>query len=194
MTLSALGIFSAAGGGIAPPPIPDYELISTTILGSTSSTIDFTGLGTYSSTYKHLQVRAVHRSSSTSGDAEIGMRFNTDSGTNYNWHFMGSIRGGTDNFGDPNFAHMLMYNSQINGSTNQFQASIIDILDPYNTTKNTTIRTLTGNMGTTLDFQRKAAVFSGAWRNTASITQFSLVNLGGQLFPIGSRFSIYGIK
>jgi hypothetical protein len=57
-----LGILSAAGAGGGGPLASDYELISTQILTSPQSSITFSSLGTYSSTYKHLQVRAVARS------------------------------------------------------------------------------------------------------------------------------------
>jgi hypothetical protein len=194
MTLSALGIFSAAGGGIAPPPIPDYELISTTILGSTSTTVDFTGLGTYSSTYKHLQIRAVHRSTATSGNGEMTLRFNADSGTNYNWHLFGTIRPTSDSFGDPNTAFIKIDNIATNSNTNQFQGTIIDILDPYSTTKNKTTKALIAAIASNLDFQRNSVIYSGAWRNTASITSIGLGNVGAVGFPAGSRFSLYGIK
>jgi hypothetical protein len=52
-----LGILSAAGagGGVAG----DYELISSEILGTTAASVTFSSLGDYSSTYKHLQIRAV---------------------------------------------------------------------------------------------------------------------------------------
>jgi hypothetical protein len=194
MTLSALGIFSAAGagGGVS---LSDYELIETQILGSTQTSIVFSNLGTYSSTYKHLQIRAVARTDQTGNSRAIAVRLNADTGSYYAWHILtgdgqastvSSAAGATQN---------VMYLGQsvsTASASNAFGASVIDILDPYSTSKNKTLRSLAGSLSTTTPFIR---LMSGAWFNTASLTSVTL--LGEDLtsgFVSGSRFSIYGIK
>ena len=89
MTLSALGIFSAAGAGGAAFS-SDYELISTTILGSSQTSVSFSGLGTYSSTYKHLQLRMVLRGDRNGGAEGLMGRLNGDTAANYANH---TVRG-----------------------------------------------------------------------------------------------------
>jgi hypothetical protein len=182
MTLSALGIFSAAGAG-GVPAIPAYEHISTTILGSTAASITFSSLGTYSSDYKHLQVRLVAVDTFTGGNASsYGFTLNGDTtGGNYSSHRLfgnGSSVGSSG--GASGFGSVQM------GANGRWSASVIDILDAYSTTKNKTIRIQNGN----LDI---VELFSIARYNTASITSINIATQGFGL-ATGSRFSLYGIR
>jgi hypothetical protein len=186
MTLSALGIFSAAGaGGVAGAT---YELIETQILGSSQASITFSNLGTYSSTYKHLQVRAVSKSNHAAV-WEVGrISVNGDFAGNYSSHNLygnGSIVGAN---GETNGSSAYFATSGATTSTN-FGPQVIDFLDPYSTTKNKTFRALSGSMGAT-----EIRLSSGAWRNNAAITSITLWTFAGTAWLTGSRFSIYGIR
>jgi hypothetical protein len=70
-------------------------------------------------------------------------------------------------------------------------AGVVDILDSFSTTKNKTIRSLTGKNGNST---REIQVWSGAWRNTNSVTSITLSTSSLANISAGSRFSIYGIK
>jgi hypothetical protein len=184
MTLSALGIFSAAGAG-GGGATGTYELIESYILGSNQSEVSFSSLATYASTYKHLQIRMVALGT-TSVDNQF-IRFNSDSGNNYNGHFL---------FGDGSSVGSTVYTpkSQIyigNSSVtaNQFTAVIVDILDAFSSTKNKTVRALYGSVGTPSVVQ----LISGAWFNTASLTSISVARLTNN-YATGSRFSLYGLR
>ena len=190
MTLSALGIFSAAGAGGAAAE-PAYELISSTILGSNTPSVTFSSLGTYSSTYKHLQVRIVTRTVRTEINDSVISRFNGDTGSNYSWHRL--IGNGTSVTSSAGTSQTYILNDATAGNTfttNAFFAGVIDILDPYSTTKNTTTRTLIGGAGSYNAIQLN----SGVWRNTASVTSFALEPLNSANWLAGSRFSLYGIR
>jgi hypothetical protein len=191
MTLSALGIFSAAGAGGAAFS-SDYELIETQILGSTQAAITFSSLGTYSSTYKHLQIRAVARTAQVGTSRAMSVRLNADTGSNYAWHILGgdgssvsALSGSSQNF---------MYLGQLaalDSTANNFKVSVIDLLDAYSS-KNKTLRSLAGGTDPGLN---RIRLFSGAWFSTASLTSITL--LGEDLssnFVAGSRFSLYGLK
>lgn len=189
MTLSALGIFSAAGaGGVAGT----YELIESQILGSSQASITFSSLGTYSSTYKHLQIRAVARSTRASTNPEIlGIRFNADSGSNYSYHQLYGT--GSSVVSDAFTSQTSLYALRATGASvaaNVFNAGVVDILDPYSTTKNTTTRSAQGGVETT----NLVLLTSGAWYNTNSITSLELVPATGSSIVAGSRFSLYGIR
>jgi hypothetical protein len=192
MTLSALGIFSAAGaGGVVAAS--DYDLISTTTLGTATPSVTFSSLGDYSSTYKHLQIRTVGRVSadtSGSGDA-FTVRFNGDSGSNYALHqLFGNGSTVTSNSTAPATGFFGQRFTDSGSTSNAFGAAVIDILDSYSTSKNKTARILGGNANNT------SYIFlnSGVWISTASITSITLSpNVGGN-FVAGSRFSLYGIK
>ena len=180
-----LGILSAAGAGGAVAG-GDYELIETTILGSSAASITFSSLGDYSSTYKYLQIRAVARKSDTSNEQRI--RFNGDSGSNYAYHFLYGNGSSVLSAAGTNSSSIVNYPfAGSNFTANAFGAYVMDILDPYSTTKNTTIRQLAA-LATS-----EVQLSSGFWNNTASITSITLTSASGDLVA-GSRFSLYGLK
>jgi hypothetical protein len=185
MALFPLGILSAAGGGAAL--IPDYDLLETQILGSTQASITFSSLGTYSSTYKHLQIRAsVRTDRANTGD--LGrFYFNADE-TNGNYYSHGLDGTGSivESFADA--APYITYYSAASATANQFSGMVMDILDPFSTTKNTTTRLLMGPGGS----GREIVLQSGLWNNTASITSIKFAAIGS--FVTGTRYSLYGIR
>jgi hypothetical protein len=183
MTLSALGIFSAAGAGGGP--VGDYELIETSILTGNQSSVTFSNLGTYSSTYKHLQIRMVALGT-TSVDNQI-IQFNADTGNNYKAHFL--FGDGSSVGSDVYVPVNKMYLGNSSVTANQFTAVVVDILDAYSTSKNKTIRAFYGNAGTPNVLQ----LLSGAWFNTASLTSVTVGRLTNN-YTTGSRFSLYGIR
>jgi hypothetical protein len=190
MTLSALGIFSAAGaGGVVADT--SFDLIESVILGTTQSSVVFSSLGTYSSTYKHLQIRMSARSNRVSTEDAVILTFNSDSGANYYTHYLegrgSSVASG--GFGAFNTAIGVATMPSANATANVFGGTILDILDVFSSTKNKTTRSLDGFASTVID------LYSGHWRSTASVTSISLTpSSGGTSFVSGSRFSLYGIK
>jgi hypothetical protein len=193
MTLSALGIFSAAGAGGGAPAIPAYELIESTILTGTQASVTFSGLGTYSSTYKHLQVRATFRSTHAATDIPVNIQLNGITSASYSYHIMYTSGTGTvSSFGAANNTSFYLGNFST-GSTstaNIFGTSVIDLLDPYSTTKNKTLRALSGVLGNS---NITLGVNSGAFLNTASVTSLTIFP-DTRSWAAGSRFSIYGVK
>ena len=180
--LFPFGILSAAG--VVIDDGATYELISTSILGSAAASVTFSGLGDYSSTYKHLQIRASVRGSTINN---LSLRMNGSTGSNYRSHVL---------FGDGSSAGSFDYAStdkiylgNATSAANQFVGLVIDILDPYSTTKNTTTRTLYGSAGNPNVVQ----LMSGLFVNTASITSLQIAHISANL-EVDSRFSIYGIK
>jgi hypothetical protein len=185
MTLSALGIFSAAGaGGVAAGT---YELISTTILGSSQPSITF-DVSTLGSTYRHLQIRATGRSTHAANAVGIRIRFNGVSTSSYSTHGLYGSGSAVASFSaistESGYAGLV---SGANAATNNFGATVLDILDPFSSTKNKTTRSLhgvaTGEVG----------VHSAAFLSTAPATSITLLSDAGN-FIAGSRFSLYGIK
>jgi hypothetical protein len=189
MTLSALGIFSAAGaGGVAFSS--DYELISTTTLGTATPSVTFSSLGDYSSTYKHLQVRWVARSSNATAGVGVFSRLNGDSGSNYFWHYLSGNGSAVSSSNSGSTTRALTGVAAAASSTSDaFGAGVIDLLDTY-ATKNKTFRTLTGNQSSSFT---RVELESALWNNTASVTSWEVICESGN-FVAGSRFSIYGIR
>jgi hypothetical protein len=187
MALFPLGILSAAGAGGF---VDSYELISTTVLAGTAASVTFSNLGDYSSTYKHLQIRWLARSNKASGGGTMYFRFNGDTGSNYSRHAVRGEAGSVTSFG---FASQTFGDGGIvagnTATANAFGGGVTDILDPYSTTKNTTIRTLNGLASST----NYVSLTSSAWYNTAALTSILMLPDSND-WVAGSRFSLYGIK
>ncbi len=184
MTLSALGIFSAAGaGGVVAG---DYELISTTLVPSAVSDVTFSSLATYASTYKHLQIRATARMT-TGSVFGIYSQLNGDTAANYTHHLLfGNGSTVTSAASTLNTFALTGLSAASTSTADVFSSAVIDLLDPY-AAKNKTFRTLSGVVTTGIHLH------SGVWVNTASLTSWKLYPQSGN-WAIGSRFSLYGIK
>jgi hypothetical protein len=191
MTLSALGIFSAAGAGGATGT---YELIETYVLGSSQSSVVFSNLGTYSSTYKHLQIRGSVRSDRSGFNASIyAMRFNGDTGANYSWHSLRGTGSAGESEGVANASLMrVSFVPAAPSTANGFDALVVDIIDPYSTSKNKTAKSLAGIASS----QNNISLMSGNFRSLSAITSVTFLDelSGSNNFVAGSRFSIYGIR
>jgi hypothetical protein len=180
--LIPLGFLAGSGAGFES----DYELISSTILGSAASDVTFASLGTYSSTYKHLQIRATARMT-TGSVFGIYSQLNGDTGANYSHHLLfGNGSTVTSAASTLNTFALTGLSAASTSDSNVFSSTVIDLLDPY-AAKNKTFRTLSGVVSTGIHLH------SGIWVNTASLTSWKLYPQSGN-WAIGSRFSLYGIK
>jgi hypothetical protein len=178
--VTASGFF---GGG-------DFELISTSILPSAQSSVVF-DVSTFASTYKHLQIRAAVKTNAGGWPDDLQIRFNNDSGSNYNGHAVfGSQIGAVESISSGSTTSIPTILTSGGGPGDLFSANIIDILDAYSAIKNTTVRAMSGviSAGSQIRFT------SGLWRNTASLTSITLNTGSTTNFIAGSRFSLYGIK
>jgi hypothetical protein len=169
----------------------DFELISTTVLESAASSVTFSNLGDYSSSYKHLQIRAAARSSDAVPGVGVYSRLNADAGSNYRAHYLlgngSAVLSGVLAVGTTGLSGII---TAAGATANNFGIAVIDLLDAYSTTKNKTIRTLTG---ITDAAQNRIDIHSALWINTASVTSWQLFPELGN-FITGSRFSLYGIR
>jgi hypothetical protein len=186
MLQSLVGII-ASSGGVAGG---DYESIATVTVGAGgASSISFTSIP---STYQHLQVRGIARSTYASGNIDIlQMQINSDTGNNYAWHWLfgdGSSAGAGAASTTSNITFRDINNANTTAST--FGAAVIDILDYSNTNKYKTTRTLVGydaNGNGKINFD------SGVWMSTSAISSFTIV-CGNANFAQYSSFALYGIK
>jgi hypothetical protein len=180
------GILSAAG---VSDEAGTYELINTQILGTASASISF-DVSTFASTYKHLQIRIAARDTNAANGSFMRLRFNGLT-SNLTAHYLNgngsSVTSGFENTGTAiNFGGIPAGNSV----ANSFGGAIVDILDAFSSTKNTTTRSLDGyatNTGQGINLR------SGLWNTTTAVSSVEVV-AGLTSFAIGSRFSIYGIR
>jgi hypothetical protein len=168
----------------------DFELIESAFLASNTANVTFSNLQNYATEYKHLQIRYTARSSRAGDGDNLGVRFNGVTTSSYSHHRLFSNVGAVAAFGSANANTML--GDGVPSATsvaNCFGGGIIDILDPYSTTKNKTMRVLCG-------YAQSSGVvelLSGAFYNLNALSSVEIVALTGSLVS-GSRFSLYGIR
>ena len=189
MTLSALGIFSAAGAGAAVAG--SYELIQTSILGSNQATVVFSGLSAYSSTYKHLQLRYTARTNRDAYETQIFLQTNSNTSATYFAHRLtGNGTTVTSSGGGSSNASIGLITT-VNSTASSFAAGVVDILDAYSTTKNKTIRVLNGVTGTLSPY---VSLLSFSIADTAAISTLTINDIISSGIVTGSRFSLYGVR
>jgi len=180
------GILAASGAGAAGA----YDLLTTTVLSTTTASVTFSSLGSYSD-YKHLQIRAVTKDDAGSTNLNrIDIRLNSDSGSNYTYHYLNG-NGSTVASSAGTSQTRLQFFDVIGGGndTNIYGAAVIDILDFSSSSKNTTVRSIGGGLaGSETDI----SLGSGVWLNTAAVTSIQI--FGNFNYAAGSRFSLYGWK
>jgi len=182
--LIPFGVLSAAGAEVEAGA---FELIATTILGSSTPSVTFSNLGDYSSTYKHLQIRMTSRDDIGGTVQNFEFAINGVAGTSYATHYLIGNGSTVASSADISQAfHRVGVSASTGATANAFAATVIDVLDPYSTTKNTTVRSLSGLGGTSI------RLISGLFNNTAAVASIRINNFSN--FVAGSRFSIYGIK
>jgi hypothetical protein len=188
MSFILLGILNAqveAAGGAG-----SYDLLETTVLTSSASSVTFTGLDTLASGYQHLQIRAVMQDTSAGTSLEVvGVQFNGDTTNSYARHTLLGNGSSVVSDNTTSFGSILLVGAA-GRETNIFGASVIDILDFSSTSKNTTLRALTGGNASAAN---TIALSSGGYFKTDAITSVTMI-ARGTAFATNSRFSLFGIK
>lgn len=186
-----LGFLAASGAGAAG----SYELIQSIFVTSNVSSVSFTSIP---QDYKHLQIRAVARLSTSSEVTRIlQSRFNGISTASHASKFSRGEGGGLNAvsvFQVTNLSQM--WNSHLpaaNAANNAFGPFVMDILDYSTSTKMKTVRTTGGSWWNSTN---NAVNFtSSLFPNTSAITsiEFDHYDVGSSIIT-GSRFSLYGLK
>ncbi len=181
--LESIGSVKGFGWGAFSLP-SSFESIATVNGTGSSGTITFSSIP---STYKHLQIRFL-AFSSTAGWT-MTMTANGASGTSYARHLLYGNGSSVSTSSAANAAEITI-SQQVEGvRTSEGTAGIVDILDYASTTKNKTIRTLSGmdrNGNGEIDLS------SGLYNSTTAISSLSFI-IGGN-FTSNAQFALYGIK
>lgn len=172
-----------------PLPYNAYDSIATVTVGSGgSSAIDFNSIP---STYTHLQVRFLIKSSSANNDFSVGAN-GSFLITNSSSHSLVGNGSAMSTNSWVSQGYISPTNSGVGISalpSGSIGAGIIDILDYTSTSKTKTVRMLWGSDQNGAGF---ASLFSGSLNTTSSITSFNLFN--GYNWAQYSSFALYGIK
>jgi len=185
MSLIPLGFWAASGGGAGGAA---FDLLETTTLTSSASSVTFSGLDTYSD-YKHLQLRAVARDTRATTQSSGQITINSDTGANYAFHNLYGDGSTVGSGGASSFNYIpTMTLPAASFTANAFGIFVLDLLDFSSTSKNKTLRTLAGKTGSTNTIQ----LDSGLWISTSAVTAVTMAAFTG--YAVGSRFSLYGVK
>lgn len=170
------GLRAAAGAANS------YESIATVTVGSGGSAyVEFTSIP---STYKHLQVRFIGRSS---GSPDTQVQYNGDTTTtNYRSHLLYGDGASVTASTIANTAYV----GYVATASNIFGVSVVDILDYANTNKYKTTRTLAGYDANGSGY---AILYSHLWLSTSAISSLKIYPNSGN-FTQYSHFALYGIK
>lgn len=183
---SAQGYGAFFGAGAAPA----FESIATATGTGSSGTITFSSIP---STYQHLQIRWVCRSSRVSTDDGINLQFNSDTGSNYVRHQLfgdgatASASGGATQTNIP-----VGVATAASVASNIMGVGILDIHDYASTSKYKTIRSLSGD-----DQNNTNGIIylrSGLWQSTNAISSISLISSSSSNWTTQTTFALYGIK
>jgi hypothetical protein len=181
-------ILASLSEGVTPSTTAYESIATVTVGGGGSASIDFTSIPV---TYTHLQIRCIARSDyANSGYGTI--RFNSDSGSNYNAHYLYSNGSSANASAMGQYTGIDFLGLSQSGS-NIFGAGVIDILDYANTNKYKVVRSLVG--GDDNSTNGRIALNSGLWMSTSAITGVTILSGGGgSTFQQYSQFALYGIK
>ena len=171
--------------GNAPLSLGSFDLLETTTLSTSASSVTFSGLGAYSD-YKHLQVRMVARDNNAGTESASYFRLNgatTGYGLGHVLYGNGSSVA-SNQIGASSFMETFQTFPGSAATTGAFGVAVLDILDFSNTSKYTTTRLLGGAI---LQINLK----SGLYMNTAAITSIAFTSTSS--FVSGSRWSLYGV-
>jgi hypothetical protein len=177
-----------AGNSVILPG--SYDAIGTANGTGSSNTITFTSIP---STYKHLQLRGIVKSTTAgSSFSSTLLNFNSDSSSSYTRHIVWGDGASTYAYGLANTTAWAIGGNDLPsaGYTNIFGAHVVDILDYANTSKNKTVRALTG---CDVNGAGEILLSSTVYLKTNAITSIQLVSASGN-FNQYTQYSLYGIK
>jgi hypothetical protein len=162
-----------------------YEPISTTTLGTTSTSVTFS---TISGAYTDLILQVNNQMSSASG---FKLRFNSDSGSNYSQtHLIGHST--TTVVSSRTTSASSITNNLVFGDSTTADVFTPNIIQIQNYSNSTTNKTLLWRYGSTTPSEVGAIV--GLWEDTSAITAIEITPWNVVNFQTGCTFTLYGIK
>lgn len=163
-----------------------YDLIASTVLSTTSSSVT---LSSIPSTYTSLRLVTSTFSSNT---ATCRIQFNGDGAGNYGLQFMTWTNNASPS-GSASVSESGIYftGAQMGGSASYPGLFVVDILGYSDTSYMTTLNHVGGHATGTGSSSEWFQV-GGAWYNTAVVSSITLAR-GSGTFNAGSSFRLYGI-
>lgn len=193
-SLTGIVKFDSVNAGNDTSKTNAFVLLDRQSVGATSvASITFSNIP---QTYKHLQFRMVLRDSYSGVSYNVlDVRFNGDSGANYSTHTLqgagSSVAATSGAVTSATFGQAGVYPTGAAAGT--YGASIVDILDYSDKTKNTTIRTLSGWDSNSTGMMRLSG---SAWYSTAPVTSITFAADVWTQYNLTqyTTISLYGVK
>jgi len=158
---------------------PTYTLIDSTVLGSSASSVTFSGI---SATGKGDLV-LVAEVTGSGGLAAGLMRVNSDSGANYRW--VTAIGTGSTTVSSST-SSTTGIGSGLNADTTEKAIAIFQLMDYSATDKHKSVLVRGNNV------DRGTYMYANRWANTSAITSIEVLTTTNQ-FAAGSSFYLYQI-
>lgn len=169
----------AAGGGAV-------SLISEVITSGSAANVTFSSI---SASYRDLEIRVRGRGTDAGADQPVRIRFNGDTGANYDYQQL-FAQGGTTTAQGALTTSILVGQIPCAGSTANFSGlAILNVGDYRGTTFYKNLVCISGENRT--GTAQRGMLTSGQWRNTAAITSVE-VAMGAGNFVNGTVVSLYG--
>jgi len=174
--------------GNTPFELGNFESISTTTLTTATASVTFSSIP---ATYTHLQIRYIVRSTQASTETGINARLNSDTGSNYAWHYLfGDGASFASSGGSTQTSLNLVNVTGASATASAFASGVLDILDYANTSKYKTLRLFQGWDG---NGSGRVNLSSGLWMSTSANNAIEFYPSSGNWAQYSS-FALYGIK
>jgi len=156
---------------------PTYDLLDTTTLTSVVTSVTFSSIV---SGYKDLVI--VADIEPDQWDSWFGLRFNGDTGSNYNVVTLAGSTGSSST----NATALELYGRLVGGERCLF---LINVFDYTDTGKQKAITARSGTPTTA----PSSAMYGGRWASNSAITSITFFGGQGLSLDIGCKISLYGI-
>ena len=154
-----------------------------------TGTVTFSALGSY----EHLELRYIARGTQSAAQTDFRLRFNGDSGSNYDWQYL-NANGGSVAGGSTMAATSILLGTTASATAPSGAVCVGNIQIPLY--RGTTLRKQTtnqqGRIAGTGGSDIHYTSWTGQWRSTAAITSITLTLDSGN-WDTGSTFDLYGI-
>lgn len=180
---------------------PTFQLLQTATLGSNQTSVAFSNLvSQYAGLYTHLQVRMVFKQNVT--DGTVLARINGGAASSTSSQMMSRATNDASQFArNSSNAIALMYTQDFSqAAAESYFVLVIDLVDPFVSGKNKSIRFYGGGIGPNSNSDRAGMGSAVAVDTTQTNSlEFSMgtgasASWQGGSFVTGSRISLYGIR
>jgi len=169
-----------------------YVLISSQVLASSAASVTFSSIP---ATYTDLVLRCSARMDPAGAFANLYIRFNSDTATNYSDAYLSTGNGTTGNSGRDTSATLgYLGLTDANSATANTFGNFELYIPNYTASANKPYSSITSLENNTATQGYANAAIAGLWRNTAAITSITMTSDASQSFVQYSTFYLYGIS